>query len=111
MLSWVTAFNDCGDVESEKITFTPTCPSTVTSVTVSPSSASVEKGKTQQFTATVAGTGDPARTVTWSVSGNLVHLEEANATEAVINRLQRGIYIVKIVMEGNKIEMRKVLIK
>jgi hypothetical protein len=38
-------------------------------VSVSPSTASVAKGGTQQFTATVTGTNSPAQTVTWSVSG------------------------------------------
>ena len=42
---------------------------TVTSVTVSPSSASVEKGETRQFTTTVAGTNNPPQTVTWTVIG------------------------------------------
>ena len=40
---------------------------TVTSVTVSPATASVEKGATQKFTATVTGTNNPAQTVTWSI--------------------------------------------
>jgi len=40
---------------------------TVTSVTVSPATASVEKGKTRQFGAAVAGTNSPATTVTWSI--------------------------------------------
>ena len=42
---------------------------TVTSVEVSPASAVVEKGGTQQFTAVVTGMNTPAQTVTWSVSG------------------------------------------
>jgi TolB-like protein len=42
----------------------------ITSVTVSPESVSVGKGKTQQFVATIVGTNDPDFTVTWSVSGN-----------------------------------------
>jgi len=43
---------------------------TVTSVTVSPSPIEVQKGTTQQFAATVVGTGSPAQTVDWSVEGN-----------------------------------------
>ena len=39
-------------------------------MTVSPASATVEAGKTQQFTAAVTGTGSYDQTVTWSVSGN-----------------------------------------
>ncbi len=40
----------------------------INSVTVSPATAGVTKGKTQQFTATVDKTGDIADTVTWSVN-------------------------------------------
>jgi len=40
---------------------------TVTSVTVSPATASVEKGKTKNFTVKVEGTNNPAQTVTWSI--------------------------------------------
>jgi hypothetical protein len=42
---------------------------TVTSVTVTPATANVVKGGTQQFSAAVNGTNDPAQTVTWSVTG------------------------------------------
>jgi len=42
---------------------------TVSNVTVSPSSATVARGGTQQFTATVNGTNDPPQTVNWTVSG------------------------------------------
>jgi uncharacterized protein YjdB len=45
--------------------------STVTSVTVSPSSVSVEKGKTQQFSAVVNGNNNPSQTVSWSVTGGV----------------------------------------
>ena len=43
----------------------------VTGVTVAPKTANVVKGKTQQFTATVAGTGLAAadKAVTWTVAG------------------------------------------
>ena len=43
----------------------------VTGVTVSPSSVTVQKGLSQQFTATVTGTYDPPLDVAWSVSGAL----------------------------------------
>ena len=42
---------------------------TVTSVTVSPLTITVQKGHQQQFSATVSGTNNPAQTVTWSVYG------------------------------------------
>ena len=43
---------------------------TVTGVTVSPATATVQKGNTKQFTVAVNGTKNPPKTVTWSVSGN-----------------------------------------
>ncbi|MGI6090014.1 MAG: choice-of-anchor Q domain-containing protein, partial [Saccharofermentanales bacterium] len=43
---------------------------TITSVTVAPNTVSVETGKTQNFTATVTGTGAYNDTVTWSVEDN-----------------------------------------
>ena len=51
-----------------KITVNAAVP-TVTGVTVSPGTASVQKGKTQQFTAGVTGTNNPAQTATWTVTG------------------------------------------
>jgi hypothetical protein len=42
---------------------------TVTGVTVNPATATVAKGQTRTFSATVAGTGNPPQTVTWSVEG------------------------------------------
>jgi hypothetical protein len=42
---------------------------TVTGVTVSPSTVTVARGGSQSFSAVVAGTGNPAQTVTWSVEG------------------------------------------
>ncbi|GHT72547.1 hypothetical protein AGMMS50262_01530 [Bacteroidia bacterium] len=42
---------------------------TVTNVTVSPPSTSVEKSQTKQFTAQVTGTNTPATTVNWTVEG------------------------------------------
>ncbi len=45
--------------------------STVTSVVTTPSAISVQKGNTQQFGATVVGTGGPLQTVTWQVLGGV----------------------------------------
>jgi hypothetical protein len=42
---------------------------TVSSVTVTPETATVEKGATQQFIAAVSGTNNPTQTVTWTVEG------------------------------------------
>ena len=44
--------------------------SIVTGVTIDPKTATVEKGQTQQFTATVSGIGSYDKTVNWSISGN-----------------------------------------
>jgi hypothetical protein len=60
MLIFALAFTGCDN---------GTNPVTVTAVTVSPTAATVAKGGTLQFTATVTGTGNPAQTVTWNVSG------------------------------------------
>lgn len=49
-------------------TFTPP-PAAVTNVTVSPTTATIQKGTTKQFTASVTGTNNPAQTVTWTVEG------------------------------------------
>jgi TolB-like protein len=42
----------------------------VTSVTVSPASVSVDKGRTQQFSAEITGTNNPDPAVIWTVSDN-----------------------------------------
>ncbi|MEG2568756.1 MAG: Ig-like domain-containing protein, partial [Acinetobacter sp.] len=52
-------------------------PATVTSVTVTPNTAKVEKGETQQFKATVTGANDPAQTVTWAVTGGKSSISES----------------------------------
>jgi hypothetical protein len=51
------------------VTNAPVTPS-VTSVTVSPDPASVQKGATQQFTASVTAVGGASTAVTWTVTGN-----------------------------------------
>ena len=55
---------------SATATVTVKQPATITGVTVDPAAATVEAGKTQQFTAKVEGTGNFREEVTWSVSGN-----------------------------------------
>lgn len=54
---------------SASIPASPPAP-TVTGVSVAPSAATVQRGATQSFSATVTGLYNPAQTVTWSVSGN-----------------------------------------
>jgi hypothetical protein len=44
---------------------------TVTSVAVTPSTADVDQGSTQQFTATVTGENSPSQGVTWTITGNI----------------------------------------
>ena len=65
------AVNEPGTPSTPSTPNTPSTPGTptVTSVTVSPATVSVARGQTQQFSATVNGTGSPAQTVTWTVSG------------------------------------------
>jgi len=55
---------------------------TVTSVTISPASAQVARGTTQQFTAAVAGANNPSQGVTWTVTGN-----QSSSTNININGL------------------------
>jgi hypothetical protein len=45
----------------------------VTSVTVSPASATVEKGGTQTFTAVVSGDNSPSQAVSWSITTPGIH--------------------------------------
>jgi hypothetical protein len=55
---------------SKSVTATVTVPPpTVSSVTVSPNTADVERGGTQAFTAEVEGTYNPVQTVTWTLEG------------------------------------------
>ena len=63
-----TAKGDGTTYGTAKVTVTQ--PATITGVTVTPATATVEAGKTQQFNAKVEGTGDVRQEVTWSVSGS-----------------------------------------
>ena len=58
------------DTKYATATVTVKQPATITGVTVTPTAATVEAGETQQFTATVTGTGDYNEKVAWTVSGN-----------------------------------------
>ncbi len=51
---------------------------TVASVSVSPNPATVQKGMTQQFTAIVSGTNNPAQTVSWTVTGGKTGTDISN---------------------------------
>jgi outer membrane protein OmpA-like peptidoglycan-associated protein len=51
------------------VTTPPSTAPTVTSLTVTPATATVNQGATQQFNAQVIGTNSPPQTVTWSVIG------------------------------------------
>jgi endo-1,4-beta-xylanase len=62
-----TSTQDTGKSGTATVSVTEPSVPTVTSVTVSPRNANVNKGGTQVFTATVSGTNSPAQTVTWSV--------------------------------------------
>ena len=73
----VTSAVDSGKSGTASVTVPP---AVVTKVTVSPNSGTVTKGQTQQFSAVVEGTGNPAQTVTWSVTGGTNSSISANAT-------------------------------
>jgi hypothetical protein len=65
----VTATSVADNTKSGTATVTvPANTGTVSGVSVSPSAPSVGGGATQQFTATVAGTGSPSQAVTWSTN-------------------------------------------
>jgi len=54
---------------------------TVTGVTVTPSSATVARDGTQQFTAIVTGTNNPAQTVAWTVTTNQGNVNGTSISE------------------------------
>lgn len=63
-----------------KTSTTPPTPAvTITGVTVTPATATVNKGATQQFTAAVSGTGNYNTAVTWSISGHTSSKTSINA--------------------------------
>ena len=62
-----TAVGDSDRSATAKVTVKQ--PATITGVTVEPANATVEAGKTQEFTAKVEDTGDVSQDVTWSVEG------------------------------------------
>ena len=66
----VTAESTHDNTKYDTATVTVTDPPAVISVTVTPSSATVERGDTQQFTADVVVVQGAPQTVTWSVNGN-----------------------------------------
>ena len=53
---------------------------TIAGVTVSPATATMNKGSTQQFTAAVSGTGSYNTAVTWSISGHTSSNTTINAS-------------------------------
>jgi len=66
---WVVSVrNGRESPKSNSVTFTASA-QVVNSVTVSPSTVTVQRGQTRQFTATVTGTGNPSQFVTWTVTG------------------------------------------
>ena len=69
---YVTATSTVDTTKSGSATVTVNIPvvPTVTSVTVSPSSQTITRGNTQQFSAAVTGTNNPGTGVTWRVSSN-----------------------------------------
>jgi uncharacterized protein YjdB len=66
----VTATSNFDASKKGTATVTVTPAPAVTGVSVTPSTASVQQGNTQQFSATVTVVGDANTAVTWSVTGN-----------------------------------------
>ncbi|HPR94433.1 MAG TPA: S-layer homology domain-containing protein [Syntrophomonadaceae bacterium] len=64
----ITATSTVDNTKSDTATITVTLAPAVTSVTVTPETATVARGGTQQLTAVVAAVGGAAQTVTWSSS-------------------------------------------
>ncbi len=58
-----------GDTDTKAVSFTIKNLISIDSVLVSPTSTTVQKGKTQSFTATVIGAHAPSQNVTWTVEG------------------------------------------
>lgn len=58
--------------------------SSITSVTISPASATVNKGTATQFSATVNGTGLIDKNVVWKISGNTSVQTEVNENSGVV---------------------------
>ena len=76
----VKATNATGD-DTKALSITIDEPEpTVTAVTVTPATTDVQKGTTQQFTATVNGENDPAQTVTWALDGS--HADGTSISES-----------------------------
>ncbi len=76
---------------------------TVTGVKVTPDKATVAKGKTQDFSATVSGTGDFDKTVTWSVEdGNDGTSIDANGKLTVADNETSDALTVIATANGNK---------
>ena len=67
----VRATSTVDTTKSDTATVTVSGTATVTGVTLDPPSPTVAKGGTQQFTASVTGTNNPAQTVTWDVTGGV----------------------------------------
>lgn len=68
-LSAILFLTGCGGGSQSGSKTTPTSSTTVSSVTVTPASVTLSTGGTQQFMATVTGTGNFSTAVTWSVTG------------------------------------------
>ena len=68
-----TSTQDRTKFETATVTVVAAGTPIVSSVTISPQEPTVEKGKTQQFTAAVEGKNNPAQTVTWSIISEYKH--------------------------------------
>ena len=78
LLIMATSVVDTGKSDIVRVNVNSTL-AAVTEVTVTPATASVGKGGTATFTASVTGTGNPAPFVTWSVTGGVAGTSISNA--------------------------------
>jgi len=69
---WVSSLqNGKESAKSSVVSVRTLLPPTVSGVTVSTSNATVTRGQTRQFSATVNGTNNPPQSVTWTVTGGV----------------------------------------
>jgi hypothetical protein len=91
----------------------PKLPSTpkVTGVTLTPSSVTLNRGSTKQFTASVKGTNNPARTVTWSISGDNGGTSISSGGLLTVGANQSGNITVKAKSTADSSKSKSVTVK
>ena len=98
----VTATSTQDTTKSGTATVTVTVPVTITGVSITPASATLNSGTTQQLSATVSGTGDYNTTVSWSVcdSSGANCVSGGNSSYGTIST--SGLYTTPILEDGSQ---------